>query len=610
MHNRVGVRNRLRLVIDAGRSRSVSRSRGWVSSLGVCVFVAMSLASAPPAYAAGEASPAVTPTSGGFTWESQGFGAEWGYDVAVSRCEKLALCEGETEEYKVEKIPGVQLFVPYAQNIAGFTPEATVWVGVAVLPTRNGKHLNFRTERVAVPLQGVRKGDRLAAPAEFWTEGADVHWSGVSEEIPNLAYKVAVSLAPRFCTGENCRATQYPFVPAQSGRTFSPCIGHLGFEPEPSTVYIGVAALKFPAQPEPAYTGSEVAVKPPPCPPPSVTATVSSVTQSFAELEGDVDPLGSKEVDCRFEYATAAERAASGKYGHEKPCHEWSQTGEPTAAHVTLPLAELAPETRYDFRLVATAPKIGVGESVGTFTTLARPVPPPEKHPPVELAAPALKGTPIAGYAYSLTVTSGSWAYQPGYAYQWQRCDSAGNACANVVGATANSFPLSGIDVGHRLRAIVTASNADGSVQASSGNSAVIGSTVGSAAEWEWARPHAATLVVGLTVSRVPVGGSLELSCAGLSCPFHAKKIDLTQRHSKCKHRPCRRTGAGSRTQLTLVYPFGRRKLRPGTVLAARVTKAGWATRVSQFTMRGKGREGPVYLCLVPGASRAIACPS
>jgi len=62
------------------------------------------------------------------------------------------------------------------------------------------------------------------------------------------------------------------------------------------------------------------------------------------------------------------------------------------------------------------------------------------------------------------------------------------------------------------------------------------------------------------------------------------------------------------RTQVTLAYPFGHGSLRPGTVLSARVAKAGWATRVSQFTTRGGGREAPTYLCLLPGMSHSVAC--
>jgi hypothetical protein len=60
------------------------------------------------------------------------------------------------------------------------------------------------------------------------------------------------------------------------------------------------------------------------------------------------------------------------------------------------------------------------------------------------------------------------------YGYQWQRCDSAGNACANVAGANATTFPLGSADVQHRLRVAVTARNSAGSSTATSGPTALV----------------------------------------------------------------------------------------------------------------------------------------
>ena len=52
------------------------------------------------------------------------------------------------------------------------------------------------------------------------------------------------------------------------------------------------------------------------------------------------------------------------------------------------------------------------------------------------------------------------------YAYQWQDCSASGTSCSNVAAATSSGYkPVAG-DVGHTLRAVVSASNAGGSTSA------------------------------------------------------------------------------------------------------------------------------------------------
>jgi len=45
---------------------------------------------------------------------------------------------------------------------------------------------------------------------------------------------------------------------------------------------------------------------------------------------------------------------------------------------------------------------------------------------------------------------------------RWRQCDSAGQNCTDITGGTSSSYVISADDVGHVLRAVVTASNADG----------------------------------------------------------------------------------------------------------------------------------------------------
>ena len=94
--------------------------------------------------------------------------------------------------------------------------------------------------------------------------------------------------------------------------------------------------------------------------------------------------------------------------------------------------------------------------------------------PPTNISAPTLStNSPVEGV--QLSTTTGSWSHSPtSYAYQWEDCNSAGEGCTNISGATSSSYtPVEG-DVGHRLRVEVTASNAGGSGIATSLASAVV----------------------------------------------------------------------------------------------------------------------------------------
>jgi RHS repeat-associated protein len=94
--------------------------------------------------------------------------------------------------------------------------------------------------------------------------------------------------------------------------------------------------------------------------------------------------------------------------------------------------------------------------------------------PPSSTAAPVVSGITIAGR--TLSATTGSWEGPAviTYAYQWQRCNSVGEACANVEGATGSTYTLGSGDVGSTLRVLVTASNGAGESSAASTASAVI----------------------------------------------------------------------------------------------------------------------------------------
>jgi hypothetical protein len=94
--------------------------------------------------------------------------------------------------------------------------------------------------------------------------------------------------------------------------------------------------------------------------------------------------------------------------------------------------------------------------------------------PPANRTLPSIAG--VARVGRVLSVRNGGWAgTRPlAFAYQWRRCGSGGGNCVDIAGATAKTYAATSAEVGHRLRALVTAKNADGSSSAVSRPSAVV----------------------------------------------------------------------------------------------------------------------------------------
>jgi Ig domain of plant-specific actin-binding protein len=94
---------------------------------------------------------------------------------------------------------------------------------------------------------------------------------------------------------------------------------------------------------------------------------------------------------------------------------------------------------------------------------------------PKSTSLPTISGTAQVGQ--TLTASTGGWTYQstPTYTYQWLGCDSGGNNCSNLGGATStNSYVVQNGDSGHRIRVTVTAHNAQGTTAATSGSTDVV----------------------------------------------------------------------------------------------------------------------------------------
>jgi len=87
---------------------------------------------------------------------------------------------------------------------------------------------------------------------------------------------------------------------------------------------------------------------------------------------------------------------------------------------------------------------------------------------PQNTVRPTIAG--VAKQGELLTADPGTWSgTQPlTFAYQWWRCDSNGNNCSNIIGATSKTYTLTSVDVGNRLRVRVRASNSAGASNATS----------------------------------------------------------------------------------------------------------------------------------------------
>jgi hypothetical protein len=99
--------------------------------------------------------------------------------------------------------------------------------------------------------------------------------------------------------------------------------------------------------------------------------------------------------------------------------------------------------------------------ATGIFATVASAA------APVNTASPTISGTAKSGE--KLTANNGTWSNSPtSFSYQWRRCASDGTACGDINGATSQTYSVTSPDVGHALRVVVTATNADGHASATS----------------------------------------------------------------------------------------------------------------------------------------------
>jgi hypothetical protein len=122
----------------------------------------------------------------------------------------------------------------------------------------------------------------------------------------------------------------------------------------------------------------------------------------------------------------------------------------------------------FALEVVVTGSNSGGSSQAASAPTAAVP------QAPANTQAPQISGTVVVGQ--QLQATTGNWTGTPPptFTYQWQSCDSGGNNCSPIQGATASSYTIQAADVGHTLEVVVTGSNNVGSSQAASAPTVVV----------------------------------------------------------------------------------------------------------------------------------------
>jgi hypothetical protein len=134
-------------------------------------------------------------------------------------------------------------------------------------------------------------------------------------------------------------------------------------------------------------------------------------------------------------------------------------TCAPIPSAISLAYTLTAADVGQTIEVVETATYAGAVK--GVATSLPTPVitPPP---PPTNTSPPTISG--VAQPGQTLTEANGVWANSPtSFSYQWESCNSSGNACNAIGGATSQTYTVAGGDLGRTIVVQESATNAGGS---------------------------------------------------------------------------------------------------------------------------------------------------
>lgn len=199
---------------------------------------------------------------------------------------------------------------------------------------------------------------------------------------------------------------------------------------------------------------------------------------------------------------------------------------------------------------------------------------------PANSVQPTVSGTAIVGD--TLTVSDGTWKPTPtSYGHQWQRCASDGTVCRNISGATGKTYGVESADVGHRLRALVTAHTNNGQATVASTQSAI-------------AQSNTTTQTVTTPAAKPPTLRIVSLRRGGERifvryriCVQKAGYIAITERDLKLRALPFTRHwrvyGSGGCTTYKHHWLLLKRYRRPGRlVVTLRARSHGQLSRLAE----------------------------
>jgi hypothetical protein len=288
------------------------------------------------------------------------------------------------------------------------------------------------------------------------------------------------------CKAETSSQTNLGALNAQwrTGTLYSTC---------PVSAYVSAAAATLPVGPlkpvEPVPTPEPTPpVVPTPTPPVVPTPTPPVTTTPTPPVETPPPPPSAPTASFTYSPTSPTTSQAVTLNGTSSTCpdgpctYEWSDDGGPTrpipalwplGSGQTLQFTFSGAGTKY-VRLVATD-ALGRTATVEHNVVVEATPPPPPPPPPALLntAPPAIKGVAIEGE--TLSVTKGTWSVEPtSRSYQWQDCNTAGEDCTNIAGASTSTYKLGAGDVGHTVTVSETAGANSETATATSAHTPVV----------------------------------------------------------------------------------------------------------------------------------------
>jgi hypothetical protein len=174
---------------------------------------------------------------------------------------------------------------------------------------------------------------------------------------------------------------------------------------------------------------------------------VDPVPNSVTITPSSEPPSSTTQTSASFSFATAdavATVACSLDSGPSAPC-----TSATTMNYTGLAVGS------HTFTVQSTDASGGTTSDQYSWTVT------PPSGVPVNSQPPTITGTAQPGQ--TLTEVNGTWSNGPtSYAYQWEDCDSAGNNCQPISGATGSTYKLTSADIGSTIVVTEAASNSLG----------------------------------------------------------------------------------------------------------------------------------------------------